>query len=287
MCEEVKFMYVSPLYNLIQAIEYGTKLRIGIVFLKNYGNELCKLPQGREFHYSPVCNKFKKESRKSYFKCFHCSNYVIKKVIKSKKTVQGICINGIYEYTHPVIINDDVACIIFIGNILNTAEQSEKTKKLMNTEDMPLSTLQTDFSPQQCKNTCLLIEDYILHLLEKAPANTHSENLLIENIQNYISANLGFDISIKDIAEIFHYNPNYLGRLFKKETGLSFNQYITLCRINKAKELLINTKQSCIEISNKIGFNNVTYFNSIFKKHTGMTPKEYKKEKIDKTIHKP
>ncbi len=270
-------MEFSPLYNLIQAITYGTKLQIGIIFLKNYNNQLCKLPREQEIHHSAMCDHFKTKSKPSFLKCCRCSTFVTKKVLKTKKPFQGICINGIYEYTHPVIINNEVACIIFVGNILDAEKGEEKIKEHFDLDYTLINSLEPNFSSEQCKNICLLIQDYILHLLEKGPQNTSTDNFLIENIRNYVFLNLEYDINIKNVAEIFYYNPSYLGRLFKKETGISFNNYITLCRIEKAKELLTKTEQSCIDISTKIGFNNVTYFTSIFKKHTNMTPTEYRK----------
>ena len=275
-------MEISPLYNLIQIIGYGTKLHIGVIFLKNYNNQLCKLPREQEIHHSDMCDYFKTKSKASFIKCCHCSTFVTKKVLKTKVPFQGICINGIYEYTHPVIINNEVACIIFIGNILDNEKSLAKIKKHSDFDYNLIDTLEANFSSEQCINICRLIEDYILHLLDKTSQDTSADNFLIENIRNYVFLNLEYDINIKSVAEIFYYNPSYLGRLFKKETGMSFNNYITLCRIEKAKELLNKTEQSCIDISTKIGFNNVTYFTSIFKKHTGMSPTKYRKNTKNK-----
>ena len=271
-------MEISPLYTLIKSIEYGTQLHIGIVFLKNYGNELCKLPREQGIHRSPMCHFFKTKNKLSYDKCFRCSRFVLHRVIKTKHPFKGVCVNGIYEYTHPVILNGEVVCVIFVGNIL----ENEKSYKKINANsdlDMSLvSTLEKDFPENKCVNVCRLIEDYILRLLGDAAENITSDVSLIENIKNYISLNLEFEININHVADIFHYNPAYLGRLFKKKVGISFNEYITIQRIKRAKKLLLETESSCIDISTQSGFNNVTYFNLVFKKRTNMTPSEFRQK---------
>ena len=78
---------------------------------------------------------------------------------------------------------------------------------------------------------------------------------------------------------IFHYNEEYLGRLFKKETHMSFSDYVSKQRIERAKRLLIETNDSVVSIAVKVGFNNVTYFNRVFKKYLNMTPLEFRKGK--------
>ena len=269
-------MNYSPLYNLIKSIEYGTKLHIGVLFFENFGNELCKLPREQKIHHSPMCNFFKTKNKDSYSKCFRCSTFVVSKVLKTKKPFHGICINGIFEYTYPVILNDKVVCIIFIGNIYCNEKSPAKIKNSNEFDSTLINSLEPDFSLEQCQNICNVIEDYILHLLNKPQGNTITSHILIENIKNYISSNSEFNISIIDIAKMFHYNPSYLGRLFKKETGLSCNEYINLCRIRKAKYRLSNTNLNCVHISTEIGFNNITYFNRMFKNHTNMTPLEYR-----------
>lgn len=61
-----------------------------------------------------------------------CRNAAIKKAMRLKKEFGGFCINGVYEYIHPVIINDYVACIIYIGNIFFNEQCPDKFKKYYN-----------------------------------------------------------------------------------------------------------------------------------------------------------
>jgi len=69
--------------------------------------------------------------------------------------------------------------------------------------------------------------------------------------------------------------------MFKKETGQNFINYLTNIRIEKAKELLRSTNLKSYEIAYKVGYDNPTYFSTVFKKLTGMTPLDYKKDLHD------
>lgn len=267
-------MEASPLYNLIQSIEYGTNLHIGVLFFKNYGNQMCELHKRQRIHQTFMCDTFKTYNKTSSSRCLRCRNLALKKAVTSKKAFGGLCINGIYEYTHPVIIDNDVTCVIFVGNIAT----EDGIKKIMSfKQDLPLDTLEHNFSQDKCQTICKIIEDYILFLIKEYPDLDSSEKALIKNIKAYIENNLELVTNIRQIADAFHYNTQYLGRIFKKETGTTINNYITLRRLKQAELSLINTQNPIIDISTETGFNNVTYFNRLFKKHFGQTPTEYRK----------
>ena len=81
---------------------------------------------------------------------------------------------------------------------------------------------------------------------------------------------------------MFHYNPLYLGRLFKKETGSSITDFINAQRLNYAAQLLRETGYSILSVAGRTGFNNVTYFNRLFKHSYGISPKNYRAQNAEK-----
>lgn len=257
---------MEKLYDVIKYLEFGTKLHIGVLFFGNYGNELCELPFSHQIHSSPFCTHAKNNIKNGYRRCFACRNLAIEKALKTKLAFGGKCINGIYEYVRPVLINGEVAAIIFIGNIQSDAKHEDPT-------------LEKTFSESDCEKVSNIIENHILLLIEKFSFNKTNSSPLVENIKNYILSNIEFDINISYISKIFHYNEMYLGRLFKKETGMCIGDYINLRRLEIAKELLASTDDKIISISSSVGFNNVTYFNRLFKKQTGLTPLQYRSKK--------
>lgn len=267
-------MEYSKLYDMINYLQYGTNLHIGVLFLGSYGNDMVKLPRRQEIHTGVLCDEFK---TRNFGRCYRCRNRALYKAINTKKDFGGICVNGIYEYTRPVIINDEVASIIFIGNIFDKEKGYQKLKPYIAEREWLFDTLEKNFPEARCREIGKLLESYIRVLLEKHTSKPEI-NPVIENIKNYIEDNLEFDIKISHIAKIFHYNEQYLGRFFKQETGNSISSYISLRRIEKAKQLLESSGNTVLSVANKVGFNNVTYFNRMFKKIHGITPTEYRKK---------
>lgn len=266
----------NSLYDLIQNIEYGTHLHIGVLFFNNFENEKCFLPHSHRIHCSTVCDEIK-QNKKEYRRCFGCRNLAIKKALSTKAPFGGVCINGVYEYTHPVVIDGDVACIIYIGNILDREKGYEKLCEKLGEKISLVSTMESDYSPQQCAAVGSIIESYIRFLLEKYKYSKKESNPIVENVKNYLETNMEYDVSISHITKIFHYNPQYLGRLFKKEEGISIKEYLLTQRLERAKELLGNCNETVTWIASKVGFNNVTYFNRQFKEKFKVTPSQYRK----------
>ena len=269
-------MNYSTLSDLITYLQYGNNLHIGVLFFGEYGNDKLTLPHKQKIHASPVCEVFKARYGKTR-KCNKCRELAIKKAMTTKEAFEGLCINGIYEYTSPVIIDENVACIIYIGNILDSGKGRTTLKRNLKEKEFLLDSMEKNFSLAQCQALSSLLESYIRFLLEKFPAiSSNAINPLIVNIKNYITANLEFHFDSSHIAEVFHYNEHYLRRLFKKETGMNFSDFVNRQRLDRAKFLLTHSDDTILSISNQVGYNNVTYFNRLFKKNFGITPTAYR-----------
>ena len=92
----------------------------------------------------------------------------------------------------------------------------------------------------------------------------------------YIQGHYQENLSLKDVAEHVYLNLWYFSDLFKREVGKSFTDYVTELRINRAKELLKDKKKKLYQISYEIGINEPAYFSQLFKRVTGVSPKEYR-----------
>ena len=111
--------------------------------------------------------------------------------------------------------------------------------------------------------------------LREEQAGKKSHALVDRVIKDYIEKCYHEDISLERIASNLHVNRNYLSQLFKRVTGEPFVTYFNKYRIRKAIEL-INTGQYMVyEISERVGFQNPTYFSQVFKSITGCSPSEY------------
>ena len=133
-----------------------------------------------------------------------------------------------------------------------------------------------------------IVSDYLLHfsltslLMELAsksiPSSVgqESRNLHIYKIQDWIRHNYQQSITIPQIAEIFHFNPDYLSFNYKKVTGMPLTRYINSVRIEAAKKFLTTTEFSLREVAYYCGFSDEKYFFRVFKQFEGMTPTEFK-----------
>ena len=101
-------------------------------------------------------------------------------------------------------------------------------------------------------------------------------DVLIQEIQNYIDANLAGDLSLQTIADAFYVNPAYLCRVYKQRTGITIGEEITSKRIALAKRMLSRKEYKIYEIANKSGYESAAYFTRVFKKHEGVSPQAWR-----------
>lgn len=101
---------------------------------------------------------------------------------------------------------------------------------------------------------------------------------LIRRVKELILERLDQEISLQTIAEQVHLNPQYLSALFKTETGQNFSDYVTQCRMNKAKQLLKETNLKVYEVAQLSGYVSAKHFMSVFKELVGSTPSRYREQ---------
>lgn len=104
------------------------------------------------------------------------------------------------------------------------------------------------------------------------------ENRLASDIKEYIERHLSERITLADIADHVHYSRSYITDQFQKSTGMSIAKYIAERRIEIAKELLLENRQTISQISESLGFSTVQYFSKCFKDAVGCSPSTYAKQ---------
>ena len=100
---------------------------------------------------------------------------------------------------------------------------------------------------------------------------------LFKKILAYIQEHDTEELSLTSLAEMYNISSSRLSTLIKKELGLSFSEYITARRMQKAKELLKDDSRSIEEIANAVGYHDYFYFTKVFKKTQGISPSKYRK----------
>jgi len=108
--------------------------------------------------------------------------------------------------------------------------------------------------------------------------NVAAKNEYIEKATTHIQNNFQNKIMLEDIAGLCAITPEHMSRMFKKETGFGFSEYLTLVRLRHSEFLIKNKNLSITEVAHRCGFEDSNYFSVIFKKNYKLSPREMKKQ---------
>lgn len=98
-------------------------------------------------------------------------------------------------------------------------------------------------------------------------------------VKEYISEHLKDQLTVSQIASVIHLSPDYMTKVFKKETGMTIKEYMIKKRMKLAKELLRDTEKTVSDIAIEVGYDNLSYFVRLFRSFYGVTPKQYQKQR--------
>ncbi len=128
---------------------------------------------------------------------------------------------------------------------------------------------------EKCRMEMKEFLSYINQMLQDIRKTQNSR--VVRKVQKYIDENYhNSSLSLEMMSDLVQLSPGHLGKLYKAICQMSFNDYIRKVRIEKAKELLLNTELSTIEISEMVGINSNTYFSTLFKKQYGVSPSKFR-----------
>lgn len=183
--------------------------------------------------------------------------------------VEGINIQG---YHSPEAVKDFYEVLV-----------SRVAERAGNIEDNGINMNQVKCE-MRMQNTYRGLIEYVKDLLYRICASfgkgdEQDSTKLIKEIKRYINDNISNEITLNTIATRFHMNLFYISHFFKKETSMNFLDYLTLQRVEKAKELLEAIDSKIYEVAIKVGYNDQRYFSQVFKRYTGYTPKEYRNKR--------
>ncbi len=99
---------------------------------------------------------------------------------------------------------------------------------------------------------------------------------LIKKSAKFLAEHYADPLSLEQLANQVHLSPSYFSTLFKENTGSSFKEYLNKIRIEESKTLLTNTDYSILDIATAVGFEDQSYFSKVFRRFTGLTPKQYR-----------
>lgn len=122
------------------------------------------------------------------------------------------------------------------------------------------------------------LENKLIPLIDKAEV----QNRYVQTALSYVEEHFSdFDFSIGKLADSMGVSEGHISRLFKAETDLGINNYLTRYRIRKAMDYLKDVQVKVYEVAEKIGYQDIAYFSNTFKKLVGKSPSDYQKEGLE------
>jgi two-component system response regulator YesN len=128
-------------------------------------------------------------------------------------------------------------------------------------------------TPQRMRDWALAKVSAVCARFGKSENVRHKQ--AIDFMLGYVHEHYAEDLRLADLAEKVYISRNYLSNIFRSATGETFNDYVTKVRMEKAKSMIAEGKLMVYEIAEKVGYKNVPYFTTLFKKHTGRNPSEF------------
>lgn len=266
---------LSSLRDLIEALEQGNRYHISIEFFNKSLARQLQLPRRHIIHATAFCDAVK-ERRNGLDRCIRCKARAMDKARNTGKPFGGHCTFGAYEFCYPVYKCENLLCIIFVGNVVGDRKILMERSEL-GSDDPLLRTMDDNITPEDCPKIAQVVASYILLLADAmSTSNENQINATIFAIKSYVDFYFYHDITLTSLTSMYHYNPKYLGTLFKQQLGVSFHEYLNDRRLRNARMLLEQSRETVLDVALKSGFNNVTYFNRLFRAKYNMTPTQYR-----------
>lgn len=139
--------------------------------------------------------------------------------------------------------------------------------------DSPEAALQECCTPEQLEH---FFDDYLSELCKAIRDGKKDNDYITQFVKDYISKHYAENVSLDMIADKLNVTAGYLSSYMKEKTGTNFIDYLNQVRIDEAKALLRNSSERIKTIAEKVGYQNMNSFHRMFKKYTGITPKEYR-----------
>ncbi|OMF30802.1 DNA-binding response regulator [Paenibacillus sp. FSL H8-0548] len=151
----------------------------------------------------------------------------------------------------------------------------------LRNEDVTNLIAEMEFQIPACK-TLLDIKEkarhYIHRIIDGMEKRKNNKNQqIIEKCMAHLNERYMQDLSLEVVAKKFFFSPAYFSSFFKAHTSMTFTEYLLRLRIDKAKELLYDGEKKVSEIALSVGFRDAGYFTRMFKRETGFTPEEFRK----------
>jgi AraC-like DNA-binding protein/ligand-binding sensor protein len=246
-------------------------------------------------HENPFCALMAKHSR-TCAACLDAQQKSSDSALQQTRTI--MCFAGLCESSVPLRTGENLIGFLQTGEVMlrkPTPVQFSKIASLLlkwgighELKEAEHAWLESKVVPRkQYESVLRLLEIFALHLSLVANQlviqSKQAEPPAIARARQFILEHQNEELSLETVAKAVNMSSFYFCKTFKKVTGLNFTDYLARARIERAKELLLNPNARVSEIVFEVGFQSITHFNRIFKRHVGRSPSEYRAS-LPKTV---
>ena len=239
-------------------------------------------------HENPFCALMAKHNR-TCAACLEAQQKSSHSALQETRTI--MCFAGLCESSVPLRTGENLIGFLQTGEVMlrrPTRAQFSKLARLLvewgigdELKKAEEAWLESRMVPRkQYESVLRLLEIFALHLSLVANQlviqRKQAEPPAITRARQFILEHQTEELSLTSVAKVVNMSSFYFCKTFKKVTGLNFTDYLARTRIERAKELLLNPNARVSEIVFEVGFQSITHFNRIFKRHVGKSPSEYR-----------
>ena len=205
--------------------------------------------------------------------------------------MEGVCVQQLQDLESCTMQEDKVRAINCAGRLFFELEQqgafsslyikyiiSSLLQAVSRHYNLDQKVVETYLGKLFFCNDIHTLKDAVVEMLDEIMENENADQSITERVLAIIEQEYMHDISLEEVAERVGLSPSYLSFYFKKDTGKNFIKYLTVYRLEKAKEMLRTTDIKVVTISEMVGYLNSSYFCMLFKNYTGMTPTKYREK---------
>lgn len=205
------------------------------------------------------------------------------------------CIAGLTDSAVPVRVGEKVLGYLQTGQIALRQLTREDFRRVTDFlrkggADVDWETLEEAYfgsrviSRKQYEAVVRLLEVFAQHLSiaaeQIATQQEHAEPPMVSRAREIIEARHGEELSLEDVARAVNTSTFHFCKMFKRATGMTFTEYLSVTRVARAKKLLANPQARISEVAFEAGFASLTHFNRMFRRITGQSPTDFRKKAL-------
>lgn len=231
------------------------------------------------------------KTSKSCVACLEIQSELEEKAQLEPKSLS--CFAGLCDTMVPIRVGDQVIAFLQTGQVLldNPTDKhfDRMTQKLVKWGmDADLKRIEEAYfqskvlTEEQYEGFVRMLSTFAQHLSlignSIVVSETKVEPQTVSKVRRYVEEHFDEPITLTEAAKVVNTSVRYFCKVFKNYTGITFVDYLTRLRVEKSKDLLLNPNRRISEAAFEVGFESLTQFNRSFKKHTGMTPTEFRSQ---------